>query len=922
MNNDSFYWYDPIIEDLPEHLAGSDSWTGHIPFAFYLMAVLRPARVVELGVFAGNSLFAFAQAAHKLGHPARISGVDTWESDPHSGGYDGAAVYQMVLEQQARYPDRVELHQASFDQARAAFAPESVDLLHIDGYHHYEAVSHDFLTWRETLTRAGVVLFHDIAVRRDDFGVWRFWGEIKREYGPEQTLEFTHSNGLGVLLLAPADRYPERMQSLLDAYRNAPETVRTLFRLAGQRVRDVFAARERQRQASEKIAGLEEASANWQREALHQQQEVARRQQDIANWREEALRQQQESANWREEAARRQQDVLHQQQEALNWRLECQNLTTRLETIYQSKSWRLTAPLRSVRFTLWFRSGPFMYRLVQRLKNALTYIRQGEWSELRRRLAFLRHGGMEAASETLDARHWTIVTPPHGNYVASLLAKRLRSLGMTVELLNAMPDSFGNGYYVVLAAQMFDRLPPGHQLYLYQLEQTQASKWFSKRYLHRLEHCRAVLEYKQSNMEYLAERGIVFPHVYALPIGGNPDLFQDDPGGNLTDDRRPVLFYGAWKANPRRTQLLGALSSDFELQREDNLFAPELYARIQVQTPRPVVLNLHHYDPAQLETPRLWEAVSLGALVVSEDSADRDEDPWLASAIDTVASGDLPGLRQTLQAAERGHLDNAIRRHLIDVSYARFCFYFDRFLVAEGFLQPDDRRVVSELPRAVSVSSRAVPRWCLTLPETPKRYANAQMLPVDRWVVGMRRRPGWMGCALSYRAMARQALAEGLEALWILEDDVALPQHFEERLAAVWGYLRTRDDWDICVGHMTLIESELVVERVVALSGLHLLYINQFLGMAANLYGRRALEAMAEWDPAGGDEYDNTIDQYLKRCGIRTVATWPYLVTHDEDYRSTLWGFNNAYYEETIRATREKFDDLCASARHGAESPV
>ncbi|MCK7582324.1 MAG: class I SAM-dependent methyltransferase [Chromatiales bacterium] len=654
MNNDSLDWYDPIIEDLPEHLAGSDSWTGHIPFAFYLMAALRPAHVVELGVFAGNSLFAFAQAAQKLALPVRISGVDTWESDPHSGGYDGAAVYQMVLEQQARYPDRVELHQASFDQARAAFAPESVDLLHIDGYHHYEAVSHDFLTWRETLTRAGVVLFHDIAVRRDDFGVWRFWDEIKREYGPEQTLEFTHSNGLGVLLLAPVDRYPERMQSLLDAYRNAPETVRTLFRLAGQRVQDVFAARERQRQAGEKIAGLEEASANWQREALHQQQEVARRQQDIANWREEALRQQQEVLHQQREVLTQQQEALHHQQEALNWRLECQSLTTRLETIYQSKSWRLTAPLRSVRYTLRFRSGPSMSRFAQRLKNALTYIRHGEWSELRRRLAFLRHGGMEAASGTLDARHWTIVTPPHGNYVASLLAKRLRALGMTVELLNAMPDSFGNGYYVVLAAQMFDRLPPGHQLYLYQLEQTQASNWFSKRYLHRLEHCRAVLEYKLSNMEYLAERGIVFPHVYALPIGGNPELFQDDPGGDFANVGRPVLFYGAWKANPRRTQLLEALSSDVELQREDNLFAPELYARIQAQMPRPVVLNLHHYDPAQLETPRLWEAVSLGALVVSEDSADRDEDPWLASAIDTIAAGDLPGLRQALKAAERG----------------------------------------------------------------------------------------------------------------------------------------------------------------------------------------------------------------------------------------------------------------------------
>jgi hypothetical protein len=348
MNNDSLDWYDPIIEDLPEHLAGSDSWAGHIPFAFYLMAALRPARVVELGVFAGNSLFAFAQAAHTLGHPVRISGVDTWESDPHSGGYDGAVVYQAVLEQQARYPDRVELHRASFDQARVGFAPESVDLLHIDGYHHYEAVSHDFLTWRETLTSEGVVLFHDTAVQRDDFGVWRFWDEIKREYGPEQTLEFTHSNGLGCscwprpIAIRNGCR---RCWGLPERTGNGADAVQAGRAAGPGRV----CARERQqRQARERIAGLEEASANWQREALHQQQE--------ARIGELAARRRRASSRRCCTKVLRQQ-LLPAGMPAIGaWTAS----DARLD-IYQSKSWRLTAPLRLMRrYPSVSDLGPFM----------------------------------------------------------------------------------------------------------------------------------------------------------------------------------------------------------------------------------------------------------------------------------------------------------------------------------------------------------------------------------------------------------------------------------------------------------------------------------------------------------------------------------------------------------------------------------
>lgn len=250
-------WYDEIIEDYPAHLGGSDSWAGHIPFAFYLTASLAPATLVELGVFAGNSLFAFAQAAKKKQINVALTGIDTWASDPHSGGYDGAEIYRQVCEQQANYPQSVQLKRTSFELARPEFAEKSIQMLHIDGYHHYDAVSHDYHTWREAVTDHGVILFHDTSVRRDDFGVWRFWEEMQEHHGAAKTMEFPHSNGLGILFLGPDTAYPEKIQSLRSAYADDPKAIQAYFRAQGDRVVEHFAHRQSERRWREEIERLQ-----------------------------------------------------------------------------------------------------------------------------------------------------------------------------------------------------------------------------------------------------------------------------------------------------------------------------------------------------------------------------------------------------------------------------------------------------------------------------------------------------------------------------------------------------------------------------------------------------------------------------------------------------------------------------------------
>lgn len=80
----------------------------------------------------------------------------------------------------------------------------------MDGLNTYEAVEHDFVTWKPRLSRA-IVLFHDIAVGERDFGVWRFWNGFNANY---QSLEFDSGHGLGVLAIGRVDGLMKRLFDL------------------------------------------------------------------------------------------------------------------------------------------------------------------------------------------------------------------------------------------------------------------------------------------------------------------------------------------------------------------------------------------------------------------------------------------------------------------------------------------------------------------------------------------------------------------------------------------------------------------------------------------------------------------------------------------------------------------------------------
>ena len=217
----------------PEFLSGSSAWIEHAPFGFWLVGSLRPAVVVELGAYTGFSYLAFCQAVRDHGVDCRSFAVDTWEGDDHTLSYDSSVLEALRAYHDPRYASFSTLLRSTFDDAVSGFADGSVDLLHIDGFHTYDAVRHDFTTWRPKLSDRSVVLFHDTQVQVRDFGVHRFWAEVRRKH---PAFEFVHGNGLGLLVVGPAAAEQVRALGAAQRDRTVGEAVRAAYARLGRLV--------------------------------------------------------------------------------------------------------------------------------------------------------------------------------------------------------------------------------------------------------------------------------------------------------------------------------------------------------------------------------------------------------------------------------------------------------------------------------------------------------------------------------------------------------------------------------------------------------------------------------------------------------------------------------------------------------------
>ena len=272
---------------LPTSRTGVPSgWYAHVPFARWIVAAARPLLLVELGTHNGVSYSAFCDAVKRELLPTSCYAVDTWKGDAHAGFYGEDIFENFRAFHDQNYFDFSALLRMTFDEALANFSDGSIDLLHIDGFHSYEAAREDFEKWRPKLSNKAIVLFHDTNVRDQGFGVWKLWAELRANH---PGFEFLHGHGLGVLQIGDAVPPPVAALCALEDQQRIG-LIRQRFAVAGQRCvwedevieqkagSELPAAHDEARRATEALA---EAGQY----ARHLEAELARRDRDLGELR-------------------------------------------------------------------------------------------------------------------------------------------------------------------------------------------------------------------------------------------------------------------------------------------------------------------------------------------------------------------------------------------------------------------------------------------------------------------------------------------------------------------------------------------------------------------------------------------------------------------------------------------------------------
>lgn len=563
-----------------------------------------------------------------------------------------------------------------------------------------------------------------------------------------------------------------------------------------------------------------------------------------------------------------------------------------ISDLYHSRSWRATHPLR-----VFMTQVGRISTLIRRARAAFRYVARGDFKGLYNRLRSIQiEQAMQNFTVTGPPKRWGIMATPHTLFIAHLIAARLRLHGWEVDILTTAPSGFPHDMYIVICSQMFKKLPPGERRIAYQMEQSVSSRWFTDNYISTLNSSLAVLEYALVNLEFLANKQVVYPHVYYLPVGADPDYMDHVPS---TDKNCDVLFYGDSSSSPHRRKMLDALQKNFNVHISPELFGLDMINQIRRAR---IVINLHYYENALLEMPRIQECLSLGIPVVSETSQDLADYPEISEAVIFFEQGNVQAMLDAVRNALAQPIAPEIVRKAAVRSSERFVFMFDRFLVAMGFLSID-KLADSKLPLPSDAS-----RIALSMPETIFRRRVYEANQPQNCAVfdGVRLRPGWVGCGLSYANLARHAIKHQIKRLTIFEDDVLLPNEFEEKMSIVQSYLDTQHDrWDVFSGVIAVLHEKAKILHVETFQGMCFVTLDKMTSMVCNIYSEKALHNLVAWNPRHIDDQTNTIDKYLEsRDNLRVIVTLPFLVGHREEVHSTLWGFQNTQYSALI-ATSE-----------------
>ena len=562
-------------------------------------------------------------------------------------------------------------------------------------------------------------------------------------------------------------------------------------------------------------------------------------------------------------------------------------------------------------FSRYILSGGLLSK--SKYKTAIRLLLSGNWSGMVdgfKRVLSRAAIDSSPATPFVDTVTVRILATQHTLFVAHLIEKNLLDCGIKGHVSTAYSVEQDMGQmHIVVCPQMFKQLPRNY--IAFQMEQSVNSRWFTDEYFSRLNNAVAIFDYSLKNIEYLLDKGIPYQKLFYMPISSFPDYpahladngyVLDDQKGDIHAD---VLFYGDPNCE-RRKAYLQELKKHFNVTVASEVFGDKLTRMVKNAK---VVVNIHYYENALLETTRLYETISLGTPVVSESSSDIVEHEDLQDVIDFCPIGDIPAMVEKIQnlLSDKEYYNERKEKikHFTNVDNKNN-YYLRRYLLSIDKLNFSQYKSIFSFEQ---FQTGDVPRLCLSLSETPVRRKAFFASPSHgfQFFEGIRYRIGWIGCGMSYKYMLSGMLASKAEMGIICEDDVIFPVDYDNKLNKIINHLQsTEAKWHIFAGIIAHLHEDTKVLDVKVMDGIEYIYIDKMTSMVMNIYSRRGMDLISQWDEKNIDAETNTIDRYVESAqDLVVVTTLPFLVGYAEEQQSTLWGFENSQYTSLIKASEK-----------------
>lgn len=282
------------------------------------------------------------------------------------------------------------------------------------------------------------------------------------------------------------------------------------------------------------------------------------------------------------------------------------------------------------------RSRPGFAAWLQRARQNLPLGPQNPWLAER----------LQVLSQPRHIRTVTVVCAPQTRFVAVMLVHHLGQLGFDACIQTGQPAGESDAWVLVGAQGMFD-LPPRDKRVVWQMEQSVSSRWFTDDYLNILANSLMVWDYATTNLAHLARVGLPNELLHHVPISPVPDPGRAGQDAAAEAPAWDVLFYGDIKVD-RRRRFLDALGAEFKLHIGTDLYGGPLAQALRQAR---VVVNIHYYENALLETTRLCECLSHGARVVSEASSDMAEHGLYQPHVTFTPVGDVTAMVDAVRHA-------------------------------------------------------------------------------------------------------------------------------------------------------------------------------------------------------------------------------------------------------------------------------